>query len=132
MAETEPAPTESRPEINVDNMIKVADLYESKKSTGNVTVQIIMDGIRGIGFYYVSNGTLYLCYSSLDGLSFQANFTSGKRVSNIRYDFVYKDKGLTGIGSTGIETFEKMVDDVVANTAPYINVLDKTSLDDYS
>ena len=30
-AETEPAPTESSAEINVDNMKKVADLYASKE-----------------------------------------------------------------------------------------------------
>jgi hypothetical protein len=131
-AETEPVVTEAKPEIDVDNMIKVSDLYASKKSGENSPVNIYADGIRGEGSYFVSDGALYFCYTSLNNLStIQIKIQSGKITANISYDFTYKDKKINGEGDASIANFEKCIDDIIAGTATYINVYDKSGYDEY-
>ena len=133
VAETEPVPTESDPEINVDNMMKVADLYASKQPEGKFAVEIYADGVRGNGFYSVHNGVLNFGYSFENGSRFDIRISSGKRIAKISIDLIYKDgKRLYGEGDTGIETFEKLIDDLVADNAPYVSYLEKSALDSYS
>ena len=134
-AETEPAEpeTEAGPHINADNMTKVTDLYASKHSQGIGTEQIFVDGIRGKGVYYVEDGDLVFCYSSLNGMSkLEVSFNAQKVTAAVIYDFNYKGKHIRGMGNTGIATFEKLIDDVISDNAPYVFVTDKSGLDDYS
>ena len=121
-AETEPAPTETeaKPEINVDNMVKVSELYASKQPDGTKAVLVISDNIRGKAMYDVSEGALNYGYYTNNGSYFRISVMSGKRVAKIRYDFVYKDKHITGEGDTAIDTFEKLIDDIIARIAEHM------------
>jgi hypothetical protein len=133
-AETEPAPTETgaKPEINVDNMVKVSELYASKQPDGTRAVPVISDNIRGKAMYDVSEGALNYGYYTNNGSYFRISVMSGKRVAKIRYDFVYKDKHITGEGDTAIDTFEKLIDDIIADRATYIDVFDKSAIDEHT
>ncbi len=133
-AETEPAPTETeaKPEINVDNMVKVSELYASKQPDGTKAVLVISDNIRGKAMYDVSEGALNYGYYTNNGSYFRISVMSGKRVAKIRYDFVYKDKHITGEGDTAIDTFEKLIDDIIADKATYIDVFDKSAIDEHA
>ena len=133
-AETEPAPTETeaKPEINVDNMVKVSELYASKQPDGTKAVLVISDNIRGKAMYDVSEGALNYGYYTNNGSYFRISVMSGKRVAKIRYDFVYKDKHITGEGDTAIDTFEKLIDDIIADRATYIDVFDKSAIDEHA
>ena len=133
VAETEPVPTESDPEINVDNMMKVADLYASKQPEGKFAVEIYADGVRGNGFYSVHNGVLNFGYDFENGSRFDIRISSGKRTAKISLDLIYKGgKRLYAEGDTGIETFEKLIDDLVADTATYVNYIEKSAVDSYA
>ena len=133
VAETEPAPTEATPEINVDNMKKVADFFESKKAEGKEQIDLYADGIRGGGGYVVTDGVLVFTYASDKGESlFQVGIQSGKRIANVCYSITYKDKAISGVGEAPIENMEKFVDDVVADTASYVTVTDRSGFDGYS
>ena len=97
--ETTPAPVETpaRPEINVDNMMKVADLYASKKAEGKDFPQIFVDGIRGQGSYYIDDGDFNFFYSAINGLSsIQIRLTSGNRTAGVVYELNYKGKRIYG------------------------------------
>ena len=99
-AETEPAPTESSAEINVDNMMKVSDLYASKEPEGKNSVWIYSDGIRGGGNYSVDDGVLRFSYTLNNGSTFDVRLRSGKRTAEISFDLIYKeDQRLSGSGS---------------------------------
>ena len=134
--ETEPAPTQTedtRPEINVDNMMKVADLYASKVPDGKNAVEIYADGVRGFGFYSVDNGVLNFGYDFENGSRFDIRISSGKRTAKISIDLIYKGgKRLYAEGDTGIDTFEKLIDDLVADTATYVNYIEKSAVDSYA
>ena len=133
--ETTPAPVETpaRPEINVDNMMKVADLYASKEPEGKSAVEIYADGIRGSGYYSVDNGVLNFGYMFENGSRFDIRISSGKRTAKISFDLIYKGgKRFYGEGDTGIDTFEKFIDDLVADTATYVNYIEKSAIDSYS
>ena len=132
-AETEPVATEAKPEINVDNMMKVSDYCASKKAQGIDSVRVCADGIRGEAAYFVDDeGILNFCYTSLNDLStFHVRIKSGKITANITYDFNYKDKKINGEGDASIVNFEKCIDDIIAGNASYINVYDKSGYDEY-
>lgn len=130
---TEPAPTEHHPEINTDNMQKVLDDYASKYPNGKEKIITYIDGIRGSGGYYFTDGVLYFEYESDDGTSMiQASIKSGKTTAHIVCRLNYKDTAVQGEGDTGIESFEKFIDDVISGNAEYVNVLDKSAFDKYS
>ena len=133
--ETTPAPVETpaRPEINVDNMMKVADLYASKKAEGKDFPQIFVDGIRGQGSYYIDNGDFYFFYSAINGLSsIQIRLTSGNRTAGVVYELNYKGKRIYGRADVGIDEFEKFIDDLINNTASNVDVYDDSARANYS
>lgn len=127
------ATTEARPEINVDNMMKIADLYASKQPEGKSSVPVFADGIRGSARYYVFDGVLHFEYSALGGKSsIDTYFQSGSRTANIVYDFTYNDKRIYATGTTEIDAFEKFIDDIVAGKTSDINMYDNSGLAEYS
>ena len=132
--ETEPAPTqtEARPEINADNMKKVADLYASKEPEGKNVVPVYVDGIKGSGSYFVDNGTLCFGYSMNNGTTFEIRLTSGKRTADITFDIVYKeDQRLYGHGDAVIDNIEKIIDDLIDDTASYITYSNRSAYVDH-
>lgn len=131
---TEPAPVETtaRPEINADNMKKVADLYASKDPEGKSPVNVFADGVRGNGRYFVDNGTLCFGYSLNNGTSFEVRLTSGKRTADILFDIVYKeDQRLYGSGDAVIDNIEKIIDDLIDDTAAYISYSNRSAYVDH-
>ena len=120
-AETEPAPTAANPEINVDNMKKVADLYASKEPEGKNAVWIYADGVRGGGNYSVDDGVLRFSYALSNGSTFDVRLTSGKRTADISFDLIYNgDKRLSGSGDPVLDNVEKFIDDLVDDSGSYI------------
>jgi hypothetical protein len=132
--ETEPAPTqtEARPEINADNMKKVADLYASKEPEGKTAVPVYVDGVKGSGSYFVDNGTLCFGYSMNNGTTFEIRMTSGKRIADITFDIVYKEnQRLYGHGDAVIDNVEKIIDDLIDDTASYITYSNRSAYVDH-
>ena len=131
---TEPAPVETtvRPEINADNMKKVAELYASKAPEGKEPVNVFADGVRGNGSYFLDNGTLCFGYSLNNGTSFEVRLTSGKRTADILFDIVYKeDQRLYGSGDAVIDNIEKIIDDLIDDTAAYISYSNRSAYVDH-
>ena len=132
--ETEAAPVETtaRPELNADNMMKVADLYASKEPEGKNPVSVYVDGVRGSCCYYIDNGTLHFCYSLNNGTEFEIRLTSGKRTAEILFDVVYKeDSRLYGTGDAVIDNIEKIIDDLIDDTASYIQYSNRSAYVDH-
>ncbi|MCR5340849.1 MAG: hypothetical protein K6E60_05815 [Saccharofermentans sp.] len=132
--ETEPAPVETtaRPEINADNMKKVADLYASKEPEGKNPVYVFADGVRGSGSYFVDNGTLYFTYLLNNETTFQVLLQSGKRTADIHFDIIYKeDQRLYGSGDAVIDNIEKIIDDLIEDTAAYITYSNRSAYVDH-
>jgi len=132
--ETEPAPVETtaRPEINADNMKKVADLYASKEPEGKNAVPVYVDGVKGSGSYFVDNGTLCFGYSLNNGTKLEVRLTSGKRSADILFDVVYKeDQRLYGHGDAVIDNIEKIIDDLIDDTASYITYSNRSAFVDH-
>ena len=135
VTETEQVPTEteSKPEINVDNMMKVADLYASKQPDAKRVEKTFADGIRGGGYYSVNDGVLYFCYSSINGQSsIEMHITSGKREVDVTFSLGYGDKRYYGNGQAGITEIEAFIDDVIANNSEKFRVYDDAALAGYS
>ena len=131
---TEPAPVETtvRPEINADNMKKVAELYASKAPEGKEPVNVFADGVRGNGSYFLDNGTLCFGYSLNNGTSFEVRLTSGKRTADILFDIVYReDQRLYGSGDAVIDNIEKIIDDLIDDTAAYISYSNRSAYVDH-
>ena len=134
--ETEPAPTEApRPEINVDNMIKVSELYASKEPNGNNAVTLKSDGIRGSAMYYTSSdGAFHFAYHSEYGSSITTSIMSGKRTMNVILSLVFKGMRINILlnGDTSIDGMEKFIDDVIANDKEKFYIYNDLTLDDYA
>ena len=132
-AETEPAPTEHHPEINSDNYKKILEHYEFKHPNGKEMIVSFADGIRGYVGYYFSSGILHVEYLSGDGTStIIAVFDPEKVTSHVVFRLNYKDKAVQGEGDAGIESFERFFDDAIEGSAQYINVSERSALDEYS
>ena len=131
--ETEPAPTEApSPEINVDNMIKVSDLYASKEPEGKNAVWIYSDGIRGGGNYSVDDGVLRFSYTLNNGSTFDVRLKSGKRTAEITFDLIYKeDQCLSGSGDPVIDNIERFIDDLIDDSGTYIQYSNRSAYVDH-
>ena len=131
-AETEPAPTQAVPEINVDNMKKVAELYASKEPEGKNAVWIYADGVRGGGNYAVDNGVLRFSYALSNGSTFDVRLTSGKRTADISFELIYQgDKRLSGSGDPVLDNVEKFIDDLVDDSGAYIKYSNRSAYVDH-
>ena len=131
-AETEPAPTAANPEINVDNMKKVSDLYASKEPEGKNSVWIYSDGIRGGGNYSVDDGVLRFSYTLNNGSTFDVRLRSGKRTAEISFDLIYKeDQCLSGSGDPVIDNIERFIDDLIDDSGTYIQYSNRSAYVDH-
>ena len=132
-AETEPAPTEHHPEINIDSYKKVLEHYEFKYPNGKEMIVSYIDGIRGYIGYHFDKDNLHVEYSSCDGTSsLIAIFGPENDTSRILFRLNYKDKAVQVEGDTGIESFEKYFDDVIEGKATYVHISESSALDEYS
>ena len=134
---TEPVQTtvDDRPEINVDNMIKVSELYASKEPNGNNAVTLKSDGIRGSAMYYTSSdGAFHFAYHSEYGSSITTSIMSGKRTMNVILSLVFKGMRMNILlnGDTSIDGMEKFIDDVIANDKEKFYIYNDLTLDDYA
>lgn len=132
--ETEAAPVETtvRPELNADNMMKVADLYASKEPEGKNPVSVYVDGVRGGGNYSVDDGVLRFSYALSNGSTFDVRLTSGKRTADISFELIYQgDKRLSGSGNPVLDNVEKFIDDLVDDSGAYINYSNRSAYVDH-
>ena len=132
--ETEAAPVETtaRPELNADNMMKVADLYASKEPEGKNPVSVYVDGVRGGGNYSVDDGVLRFSYALSNGSTFDVRLTSGKRTADISFELIYQgDKRLCGSGDPVLDNVEKFIDDLVDDSGAYINYSNRSAYVDH-
>ena len=136
-AETEPVQTtvDDRPEINVDNMIKVSELYASKEPDRNNAVILKSDSIRGSAMYYTNNdGAFYFAYHSEYGSSITTSIMSGKRTMDVTLSLVFKGMRMNILltGETSIDGVEKFIDDVIANDKEKFYIYKDLTLDAYA
>lgn len=134
---TEPVQTtvDDRPEINVDNMIKVADLYASKQPDGTHAETIKSDGIRGCAMYHItSDGALNFSYDTSPYTSITASFVSGKRMMTVTLSLFFKGMKTNMLitGETSIDGMESFIDAVIANDTEKFYVYDDQTLDKYA
>lgn len=133
-ATTEPVQTtaDDRPEINVDNMIKVTDLYKSKEPDGTNAVSIMADGFRGTAMYYAnSDGSFHFGYYSSYGSSISTSIMSGKRTMDVTLSLVFKGlkSNILLTGQTSIDGMESFIDSVIANEKEKFHIYNDMTLD---
>lgn len=143
-ATTTEAPTETvqttaddRPEINVDNMIKVADLYKSKEPDGNNAVVVKHDDIRGNAYYHVTDdGAFHFTYDTSPYTSITATIMSGKRTMEITMSLFFNNMKMKSnmllTGETSIDGMESFIDAVIANDKERFYIYDNQTLDAYT
>ncbi|MBO4682138.1 MAG: hypothetical protein J5623_09635 [Clostridiales bacterium] len=136
-AETEPVQTtvDDRPEINVDNVIKVTDLYKSKEPDGSHAVTIKTDGIRGSAMYHVNgDGSVHFGYHSGYGSSISTSILSGKRTMDVTLslDFKGMKTNILLTGQTSIDGLESFIDAVIANEKEKFHIYNDMTLDAYA
>ena len=136
-AATEPVQTtvDDRPEIDVDNMIKVANLYASKEPDRNNAAVIKSDSIRGSAMYYTNaDGSFHFGYHSEYGSSITTSIMSGKRMMDVTISFVFKGMNINILltGETSIDGVEKFIDDVIANDKEKFYIYNDLTLDSHA
>ena len=137
VAETEPVQTtaDDRPEINVDYMMKVADLYKSKEPDGTNAVVVMADGFRGSAMYYTKqDGSLSFGYYASSGSSVTASIMSGKRTMEITLSLVFKGMktNILLTGEAPIDGMEAFIDSVIANDKEKFYIYNDMTLDAYA
>ena len=136
-AETEPVQTtvDDRPEINVDNMIKVSELYASKEPDGAHAVTVKSDAIRGNAYYHTTkDGAVNFTYSTSPATSITASIMSGKRTMNVTLSLCFKNMKTNMLitGDTPIDGMESFIDAVIANDKEKFYIYNDMSLDAYA
>lgn len=137
VTETEPVQTtaDDRPEINVDYMMKVADLYKSKEPDGTNAVVVMADGFRGSAMYYTKqDGSLSFGYYASSGSSVTASIMSGKRTMEITLSLVFKGMktNILLTGEAPIDGMEAFIDSVIANDKVKFYIYNDMTLDAYA
>jgi len=136
MAETEPVQTtvDDRPEINVDNMMKVTELYNSKQPDGTHAETVKTDSIRGSAMYHVTDGAVHFGYYSEGGSSISASVMSGKRTMDVTLSLVFKDMktNILLTGQTSLDGMESFIDSVIANDKEKFYIYNDLTLDAYA
>ena len=136
-AETEPVQTtvDDRPEINVDNMMKVTELYNSKQPDGTHAETVKTDSIRGSAMYHTtSDGALHFGYYSEGGSSISASIMSGQRTMRVTLSLVFKGMktNILLTGQTSIDGMESFIDSVIANDKEKFYIYNDLTLDAYA
>ncbi len=136
-AETEPVQTtvDDRPEINVDNMIKVSELYASKEPDGAHAVTVKSDAIRGNAYYHTTkDGAVNFTYSTSPATSITASIMSGKRTMNVTLSLCFKNMKTNMLitGDTPIDGMESFIDAVIANDKEKFYIYNDLTLDAYA
>ena len=133
---TEPVQTtvDDRPEINVDNMMKVTELYNSKQPDGTNAESIMADGLRGSAMYHVTDGALHFSYHSSYGSSISTAIMSGKRTMEVTLSLVFKglNTNILLTGQTSIDGMESFIDSVIANDKEKFHIYNDMTLDAYA
>ena len=135
-AETEPVQTtaDDRPEINVDNVIKVTELYKSKEPDGSHAVVVKSDNIRGSAMYYTNaDGSFHFSYDTSPYTSISTSIMSGKRTMSVTISLFYKNMKTNMLitGETTIDGMESFIDALIANDKEKFYVYDNQTLDAY-
>ena len=136
-AATEPVQTtaDDRPEINVDNMIKVANLYKSKEPDGTHAVVVMTNGLRGSAMYNTrADGSLSYGYYSKSGSSIDVTIMSGKRTMEITLSLFFKglNTNILLTGEAPIDGMETFIDNVIANDKEKFYIYNNMTLDAYA
>ena len=126
--------TKPDPEINSDNLSKVAEAFKSKNNTGLELIDLYSSGIRGNGRYFMDeSGALTIIYYGLNNSSsFEVKLEPGRQSVDVSFYIGYNGKFLNGYGTAGVRELEKFIDDVIAGNDEYIEYIQKDALPDYS
>lgn len=133
-SETAPAETTpSSPDINMDNLLKISELYASKEPEGKHFVSTYADGIRGGASYSVSTDDVYFNYSSVNGgVSMDMHFKRATRSVNLTFDLQYGNARYYGVGYCGIDDVETLVDEIAAGKTDRCQMHDDSAREKYA
>lgn len=131
---TAPTETKADPEVNADNMAKVAEIFKPKNNTGKEIIDLYPSGIKGNARYFVDDeGALTFLYSGLGNTaSFEVKLESGRQSVDVTFYIGYNGKYLNGYGTAGVRELEKFIDDVIEGKDEYIEYLQKDALPAYA